>query len=46
MIAFSANIKSMFSKRVVLVVGMLMLASIVTSACAVQESNTYPVETF
>ena len=41
-----ANIKSMLSRRSILVVGLLMLASVSVSACAVQESNTYPVETF
>jgi mono/diheme cytochrome c family protein len=46
MTAIPANIKSMLSRRFVLVVGLLMLASVATSACAVQESNTYPVETF
>jgi mono/diheme cytochrome c family protein len=46
MTAFPAKIKSMLSRRFVLVVGLLMLASVATSACAVQESNTYPVETF
>ena len=46
MTAFSANIKSMLTRRFVLVTGLLMLASITASACAVQESNTYPVETF
>lgn len=46
MIAFPANIKSMLSRRFVLIVGLLMLASVATSACAVQKSNTYPVETF
>jgi mono/diheme cytochrome c family protein len=46
MTAFSANIKSMLTRRFVLVSGLLMLASVTASACAVQESNTYPVETF
>jgi len=46
MTAFPANIKSMLTRRFTLTVGLLMLASVVTSACAVQESNTYPVETF
>jgi len=46
MTAFPANIKSMLTHRLALTVGLLMLASVVTSACAVQESNTYPVETF
>jgi mono/diheme cytochrome c family protein len=46
MIAFPANIKSMLSRRLVTVAGLLMLSIFVTSACAVQESNTYPVETF
>jgi len=46
MTSFSANIKSMLSRRLVMVVGLLMLGSLATSACAVQENNTYPVETF
>ena len=46
MTAFPANIKSMFTRRFAITVGLLMLASVATSACAVQESNTYPVETF
>jgi mono/diheme cytochrome c family protein len=46
MTAFSAIIKSMLTRRFVLVAGLLMLASVTASACAVQESNTYPVETF
>ena len=46
MTAFPANIKSMLTRRFALTVGLLMLASVATSACAVQESNTYPVETF
>ncbi len=46
MIASLANIKSMLSRRLVLIVGLLMLATLTASACAVQESNTYPVETF
>lgn len=46
MTSFSANIKSMLSRRLVTVVGLLMLATLATSACAVQENNTYPVETF
>ena len=45
MTAFPANIKSMLTRRFALTVGLLMLAGVVTSACAVQESNTYPVET-
>lgn len=36
----------MLSRRLVTVVGLLMLATLATSACAVQENNTYPVETF
>ena len=46
MIAFPANIKSILTPRLVMVVGLLMLSTLATSACAVQESNTYPVETF
>ena len=46
MTAFPANLKSMLTGRFALTVGLLMLASVVSSACAVQESNTYPVETF
>lgn len=46
MTAFSANIKSTLTRRFVLIAGLLMLASVTASACAVQESNTYPVETF
>ncbi len=46
MTAISANIKSMLTRRFVLMVVVLMLASVTVSACAVQESNTYPVETF
>ena len=46
MTVFPANIKSMLSRRLVAVAGLLMLSIFVTSACAVQESNTYPVETF
>ncbi len=46
MTAIPANIKSMLTRRFAVIVGMLMLASVTTSACAVQESNTYPVETF
>ena len=36
----------MLTRRLVLVVGLLLLGTLATSACAVQESNTYPVETF
>jgi mono/diheme cytochrome c family protein len=36
----------MLTRRFAITVGLLMLASVATSACAVQESNTYPVETF
>ncbi len=46
MTAFPANIKSMLTRRFALIAGMLMLASITVSACAVQETNTYPVEIF
>ena len=46
MTAFPANIKLMLTRRFALTVGLLMLASVATSACAVQKSNTYPVETF
>jgi mono/diheme cytochrome c family protein len=46
MTVFSANIKSIVARRFVLVAGLLMLASITGPACAVQESNTYPVEMF
>ncbi len=41
-----ANIKRMFTRRSILVVCLLMLASVSVSACAIQETNTYPVETF
>ena len=46
MTVFQANIKSMLSRRLVTVALLLMLSIFVTSACAIQESNTYPVETF
>ena len=46
MTVFPANMKSMLTRRSILIVGLLMLASVSVSACAVQESNTYPVETF
>lgn len=46
MTAFPANIKSMLTRRFALMAGLLMLASVTASACAVQKSNTYPVETF
>ena len=46
MTAFPANLKSAITRRFAITVGLLMLASVATSACAVQESNTYPVETF
>ncbi|MCZ6538991.1 MAG: cytochrome c [Chloroflexi bacterium] len=46
MIAFPARFTSMFRRRFVLVAGLLSLAALSVSACAVQESNTYPVETF
>lgn len=46
MTAIPANIKSMLTRRFAIIVGMLILTSVTTSACAVQESNTYPVETF
>jgi mono/diheme cytochrome c family protein len=46
MTAFPANIKSMLTRRFVMIAGLLMLASVTASACAVQESNTYPVEYF
>ncbi|MBT3863227.1 MAG: hypothetical protein HOF71_05925 [Chloroflexi bacterium] len=46
MTSFSANIKSMLTRRLVMVVGLLMLGTLATSACAVQENNPYPVETF
>jgi mono/diheme cytochrome c family protein len=46
MTAFSANIKSMLTNRLVMVLGLLLVGTLATSACAVQESNTYPVETF
>ena len=46
MTAFSMNIKSMLTRRVVIVVGLMMLSTLASSACAVQESNTYPVEIF
>ena len=46
MTSFSTNIKSMLTRRVVLVVGLMMLSTLASSACAVQESNTYPVELF
>jgi mono/diheme cytochrome c family protein len=46
MTAFPANIKSMLTRRFALIAGILMLASVTASACAVQESNTYPVEYF
>jgi mono/diheme cytochrome c family protein len=46
MTAFSTNIKSMLTRRVIIVVGLMMLSTLASSACAVQESNTYPVEIF
>lgn len=46
MTAFSANIKSMLTRRLMMVIGLMMLGTLATSACAVQENNTYPVETF
>ena len=48
MIASPANFKSMFlsRRRLGLMVGLLSLAAVSVSACAVQESNTYPVEIF
>jgi mono/diheme cytochrome c family protein len=46
MTAISANIKQMLTRRFVMIAGLLMLASVAASACAVQESNTYPVELF
>ncbi len=46
MIAFPANFKSMFSRRTLLMVALLSLAAVSVSACAVQETNTYPVEIF
>jgi|TARA_B110000438_G_scaffold209176_1_gene201040 mono/diheme cytochrome c family protein len=46
MTSFSTNIKSMLTRRIVLVVGLMMLSTLASSACAVQESNTYPVEIF
>ena len=46
MIAFPANFKSMFRRRFILTTGLLALAAASVSACAVQESNTYPVELF
>ncbi len=46
MTSFSTNLKSMLTRRLVFVVGLMMLGTLVTSACAVQESNTYPVEIF
>jgi len=36
----------MLTRRLVFIVGLMMLGTLATSACAVQESNTYPVETF
>jgi len=46
MIAFPAYFKSVFRRRSALMVGLLSIAAVSASACAVQESNTYPVETF
>ena len=46
MIAFPAYFKSLFRRRSALMVGLLSIAAVSASACAVQESNTYPVETF
>lgn len=46
MIAYSSKLKSMFKRRSILILGLLMLAAFSASACAVQKSNTYPVETF
>ena len=50
MIGFPANFKPMIlptpARRFSVLMGIIMLAFITTSACAVQESNTYPVEMF
>ena len=46
MTSFSTNIKSILTRRLVFVVGLIMLVTLASSACAVQESNTYPVEIF
>ena len=50
MIGFPANFKPMIlptpTRRFSVLMGIIMLAFITTSACAVQESNTYPVEMF
>jgi mono/diheme cytochrome c family protein len=46
MIAFPAYFKSVFRCRSALMVGLLSIAAVSASACAVQESNTYPVEIF
>ncbi len=41
-----ANLKSTFRRHFVLLFGLLAVAAVSASACAVQESNTYPVEIF
>lgn len=46
MIAYSSRFKSMFNRRFTLIFGLLIIAAFSASACAVQKSNTYPVETF
>ncbi len=46
MISSPANFKSMFRRRFVLLFALLMVAAVSASACAVQETNTYPVEIF
>jgi mono/diheme cytochrome c family protein len=46
MIAFPVISKSIFRRRFIVLAGLLSLAAASASACAVQESNTYPVETF
>ena len=46
MTATPANFKSVFRRRFFMAAVLLSLAAASVSACAVQESNTYPVETF
>ena len=46
MIAFPAIIKSLFTRRFIMMAGLLSLTAASVSGCAVQESNTYPVEIF
>ena len=46
MFALSTKMKSMISCRALSIVGLIMLFNVIVTGCAIQESNTYPVETF